>query len=322
MSNSARVIINGKKNGVTVKADHMPISQRIPHSNLASMSNSSKSTLIKHDKESKPAIISQVPVSANGCDQSIKWTPASEFLKRVILLFDAYMPQWVQNGMRSCDLIEENGEKPENGASPGDMGVMRREPSYIRLSRVLNGYISNGYPKGGPSSGSRSKTPDPHAARRSYESPLNRKILANGSTPKYISARMLQNGQELLSSTGNGLTIDPRLENCSSYCFKLPDFSSTSLSLDGEGYKKLVEDVLKLLQTHLEKTTNLLQKDLLPEEVSESVRVAVGRTELLLKKRMAQFTKQLHSHLLADIRNCFEQVEKSRLIGWQTPDKH
>uniref|UniRef100_A0A915DJN1 Uncharacterized protein n=2 Tax=Ditylenchus dipsaci TaxID=166011 RepID=A0A915DJN1_9BILA len=121
-------------------------------------------------------------------------------------------------------------------------------------------------------------------------------------------------------------------------------FSSTSLSLDGEGYKKLVEDVLKLLQTHLEKTTNLLQnQDLLPEEVSESVRVAVGRTELLLKKRMAQFTKQLHSHLnpatadklttlndlhglwtlvdiqLADIRNCFEQVEKSRLIGWQTP---
>lgn len=64
------------------------------------------------------------------------------------------------------------------------------------------------------------------------------------------------------------MNSDPRLEHCSSYSFKLPDFAMENAIVDGQCYKKLVENVLTLLKSHLEKTnTLLLHQDLLPEEV-------------------------------------------------------
>ncbi|KAI1731577.1 guanylate-kinase-associated protein (GKAP) protein [Ditylenchus destructor] len=216
---------------------------------------------------------------------------------------------------------------------------MQREPSYVRLSRVLNGYINNARMGLRSSTSSRAKTPDPHAGRRSYESPLAKKAIANNNnnhvnyTPRYESSTHTSKVKSGATPTSSAHVVDARLEPCSIYSFKIPTFSLTEPIADGAGYKKLVEEVLSLLKSHLERTSILLEhQDLLPESVAEIVRVAVGRTDLLLKKRMKQFTQQLYSHQnpaasqklttindleglwslvdiqLDDIRACFDQL--------------
>ncbi|KAI1717812.1 guanylate-kinase-associated protein (GKAP) protein [Ditylenchus destructor] len=132
------------------------------------------------------------------------------------------------------------------------------------------------------------------------------------------------------------------LELSTDYSFQVPDFVVDN-SADGAAYKKTMEGITTLLKSHVDKSAEILKsEELLPSDVSEAMRVAVGRTELLIKKRMSQFNKQLDSHLnpnandkvttindlhglwslvdmqLDDIRNCFKEVEKYRLTGWQS----
>uniref|UniRef100_A0A915DC35 Uncharacterized protein n=1 Tax=Ditylenchus dipsaci TaxID=166011 RepID=A0A915DC35_9BILA len=145
-------------------------------------------------------------------------------------------------------------------------------------------------------------------------------------------------------STFIGIPSDLRLESISSYSFKVPDFVAGDSAQNGDDLRNLVNSVLSVLKSHLEKAGILLEKEkFLPDEVAEIVRVAYGHTDLLLRKRVAQFSKQLESYMmpaadaklttlndlvalwglvdaqLDDIRKCFEQVDKCRLAGWQVP---
>ncbi|KAI1717961.1 guanylate-kinase-associated protein (GKAP) protein domain-containing protein [Ditylenchus destructor] len=245
---------------------------------------------------------------------------------------------YFQQEMKKQEQKNGNKEEKPNGLDAPEP-VMQREPSYVRLSRVLNGYINNARMGLRSSTSSRAKTPEPHAGRRSYESPLAKKAIANNNnnhvnyTPRYESSNQTSRVKPGVTPTSSAHVVDARLEPCSIYSFKIPNFSPTEPITDGAGYKKLVEEVLILLKSHLERTSILLEhQDLLPESVAEIVRVAVGRTDLLLKKRMKQFTQQLYSHQnpagsqklttindleglwslvdiqLDDIRACFDQL--------------
>ncbi|KAI1713905.1 guanylate-kinase-associated protein (GKAP) protein domain-containing protein [Ditylenchus destructor] len=131
-----------------------------------------------------------------------------------------------------------------------------------------------------------------------------------------------------------------QLELSTDYSFQVPDFEVDN-SADGAAYKKTVEGITTLLKCHVDKLAEILKsEELLPSDVSEAMRVAVGNTALLVNKRISQFNKQLDSHLnpnakdkvttindlhglwslvdmqLVGIRNCFNEVEKYRLSGW------
>lgn len=72
--------------------------------------------------------------------------------------------------------------------------------------------------------------------------------------------------------------------------------------IDGNAYKELVDSIINLFGAHLIKCELLLEnQNFLPDSIAESVRVVVGRTKLLMKKRLTQFSKQLESHLVCFI---------------------
>jgi len=125
------------------------------------------------------------------------------------------------------------------------------------------------------------------------------------------------------------------------YTFHLPDFSVDEKLTDGLTYEKLLNDVVTLLNSHLAKLGDVLASETdLSESIAEEIRVAIGRTELLLNKRLRQFRIQLERHLnpvpgekptkltdlhglfslvdmqLDDIKKCFDRIEKARINNW------
>lgn len=94
------------------------------------------------------------------------------------------------------------------------------------------------------------------------------------------------------------------MDDCSNYSFIVPEFNVDLI--DGNAYKELVNSVTSLFNSHLIKCELLLEnQNFLPESIAESVRVVVGRTKLLMKKRLTQFSKQLESHLVCFFLNIF-----------------
>ena len=130
-----------------------------------------------------------------------------------------------------------------------------------------------------------------------------------------------------------------------SYSFATPEFDCNyEFATDGQAYEKVVAEVENRLEEHIAHANLLISNNekvaKLSETIEETLRVAIGRTQLLLRKRMKQFKDQLERHLnpvegqkltklddlhglwaliemsLQDIRACFDIVEKSRLNGW------
>lgn len=126
------------------------------------------------------------------------------------------------------------------------------------------------------------------------------------------------------------------------YSFVLPEYEQAA---DGQGFKIILDLLTKQLEEHVSQANTLIENNEKTAELSESIeenlRVAIGRTQLLLNKRFKQFREQLERHLhpivdqkptkiddlrglwdliemqLDDLRRCFSLIEQCRLNNWQ-----
>ncbi|KAL3091372.1 hypothetical protein niasHS_007165 [Heterodera schachtii] len=128
------------------------------------------------------------------------------------------------------------------------------------------------------------------------------------------------------------------------YSFDVPAFSVDTSTTDGPKYTQIMNALSEQLQQHVAKANLLISlNEKIPQfdvEVEEMMRIAIGRTQLLLNKRMKQFREHLSRHLkpipgqkvtklndlhalwvlidmqLDDIRSIFNSIEQFRLRCW------
>lgn len=106
-------------------------------------------------------------------------------------------------------------------------------------------------------------------------------------------------GPGINGSMNGGVKVQPSVdvEKCSTYSFVVPQFDGAVSH--GNAYRTLLHDVLTLLSSHVQMGAVLLEvDDFLPNSVNEVLRVAMGKSQLLMKKRLMQFKEQLERHLV------------------------
>uniref|UniRef100_A0A914GXC6 Uncharacterized protein n=1 Tax=Globodera rostochiensis TaxID=31243 RepID=A0A914GXC6_GLORO len=137
------------------------------------------------------------------------------------------------------------------------------------------------------------------------------------------------------------------LESHKAYSFAVPEVFVDAVETDGLKFTQIVDTLTAQLERHMAKANLLVSFNekivQFGDEVEELLRVTIGRTQLLLNKRMKQFREQLNRHLnpipgqkvtklndlhglwalidmqLEDIRLCFDKIEQCRLRSWAVP---